>query len=260
MRAQISQVTGLFQGLSPDLPRAAAGAGIRNAAFTAEQGLPRTAVLPVLPALAGLLPAGGLAEGSVMTVDRSGLLCLALIAGASAAGVWCGVAGVPELGVAAAAGMGAEPARMMLVPDPGPHWPQVVASMLEACEIVVVRPPDRPPAQARRRLEGVLRRGGGVLIAAGEWEGAPVRLRVTQRCWAGIGHGHGSLRACRAEVVAEGRGAAGRPRRRWLWLPAPDGTVTIDETAATVLPAAAGGAAARDGPAAGMGTAVRAAR
>ncbi len=260
MQARISQVTGVFQGLSPDLPRATAGSGIGNAAFTAEQGLPRTAVLPVLPALAGLLPAGGLAEGSVMTVDRSGLLCLALIAGASAAGVWCGVAGVPELGVAAAAGMGAEPARMMLVPDPGPHWPQVVASMLEACEIVVVRPPDRPLAQARRRLEGVLRRGGGVLIAAGEWEGAPVRLRVAQRCWAGIGHGHGSLRACRAEVVAEGRGAAGRPRRRWLWLPAPDGTVTIDETATTLLPAAAGGAAARDGRAAGLGTAVRAAR
>ena len=264
MRAQISQVTGLFQELSPDRPQAAHGVGIGNAAFTAEQALPRAAVLPVLPALAGLLPAGGLAEGSVLTVDRSGLLCLALIAAASAAGVWCGVAGVPDLGVVAAAGMGAEPARMMLVSDPGPGWPQVVASMLEACEIVVVRPPGRPPAQARRRLEGVLRRGGGVLIAVGEWEGAPVRLRVTQRFWGGIGHGHGSLRACRAEVVAEGRGAAGRPRRRWLWLPAPNGSVTIDETAATALPGAAGEAAARAGGraprAAVMGIAGRAAR
>ena len=136
--------------------------------------------------------------------------------------------------------------------------------MLEACEIVVVRPPGRPPAQARRRLEGVLRRGGGVLIAAGEWEGRAGRLRVTQRSWAGIGHGHGSLRACRAEVVAEGRGAVARPRRRWLWLPAPDGTVTIDETAATALPGCGRGAAARAGApaprAAVMGTAGRAAR
>jgi hypothetical protein len=78
----------------------------------------------------------------------------------------------------------------------------------------------------------VLRRGGGVLIAAGAWDGAPVRLRVTQRSWAGIGDGHGRLRACRAEVLAEGRGAAARPRRQWLWLPGPDGTVTVDETAA----------------------------
>jgi hypothetical protein len=128
--------------------------------------------------------------------------------------------------------MGAEPGRLMLVPEPGPGWPQVVASMLEACEVVVVQPPDPPSAQARRRLEGVLRRGGGVLIAAGAWDGAPVRLRVTQRSWAGIGDGHGRLRACRAEVLAEGRGAAARPRRQWLWLPGPDGTVTVDETAA----------------------------
>ncbi len=119
----------------------------------------------------------------------------------------------------------------MLVARPGPGWPQVVASMLEACEVVVVRPPGHPPLQIRRRLEGVLRRSGGVLVAAGEWEGAPVRLRVARRSWAGIGDGYGSLRACRAEIVAEGRGAVARPRRRWLWLPAPDGTVAPDETA-----------------------------
>ncbi len=193
--------------------------------------LPGGAVLPVLPALAELLPAGGLARGSVIAVDQPGLLCLALVAASSAAGAWCGVAGIPDLGVAAAAGMGVQPARLMLVAHPGPGWPQVVASMLEGCEVVVVRPPARPPAQIRRRLEGALRRGGGVLVVAGEWEGAPVRLRVARRSWAGIGDGYGSLRACRAEVVAAGRGAVARPRRRWLWLPAPDGTVTTDETA-----------------------------
>ena len=110
--------------------------------------------------------------------------------------------------------------------------------MLEACEVVVVRPPESPSGQVRRRLEGTLRRGGGVLIAAGAWDGAPVRLRVTQRSWAGIGDGYGRLRGCRAEVVAEGRGAAARPRRQWLWLPGPDGTVTVDETAAAARPAA----------------------
>ncbi|HEY2240511.1 MAG TPA: hypothetical protein VGI21_17055, partial [Streptosporangiaceae bacterium] len=38
--------------------------------------------------------------------------------------------------------------------------------------------------------------------------------------------------------------AAARPRRQWLWLPGPDGTVTVDETAAArpAVPAwAAGG-------------------
>jgi hypothetical protein len=248
MRTGISQVTGVT-GVIDEPPGDAAPVGtvepignavssqVANAGFARDAGFPRdavlpgAAVLPVLPALAELLPAGGLARGSVVVVDRPGLLCLALVAAASAAGAWCGVAGIPDLGVAAAAAMGAEPARLMLVAQPGPGWPQVVASMLEACEVVVVRPPGRPPLQIRRRLEGVLRRGGGVLVAAGEWEGAPVRLRVARRSWAGIGDGYGSLRACRAEVVAEGRGAVARPRRRWLWLPAPDGTVAPDETA-----------------------------
>ncbi len=243
MREKTSQLTGLRERL-PAAAAASDGTSSRNSVFLRAATFSRPdrsygdivasgdAVLPVLPALAELLPAGGLARGSVVAVDRSGLLCLALVAGVSAAGAWCGVAGVPDLGVVAAAGLGAAPARLMLVPDPGPGWPQVVASMLEACEVVVVRPPARPQAEARRRLEGVLRRGGGVLVVTGEWEGAPVRLRVTRRSWAGIGDGYGSLRACRAEVVAEGRGAVTRPRRRWLWLPAPDGTVAPDETAA----------------------------
>jgi len=268
MREKISQVMGIFEELPGDaapvgdvvaagnavstkatehrrvdgFPRAA---GVfRGAGFSKDAVVAGDAVLPVLPALAELLPAGGLARGSVVAVDRSGLLCLALVAAASAAGAWCGVAGIPDLGVAAAAATGAEPARLLLVARPGPSWPQVVASMLEACEVVVVRPPARPSAQIRRRLEGVLRRGGGVLVAAGEWEGAPVRLRVDRRAWAGIGDGYGSLRACRAEVVAEGRGAVARPRRRWLWLPAPDGTVAPDETAAAGRAGFPGGVAA----------------
>jgi hypothetical protein len=251
MRGQIAQVKGLFEGKPERVARGVEGLRTGNAASSTDAGLPGAPILPVPPALAGLLPGGGLARGSVLAVEQPGLLCLALLAGASAAGSWCGVAGVPSLGVVAAAGMGAEPTRLMLVPEPGPSWPQVVASMLEACEVVVVRPPEPPSGQVRRRLEGTLRRGGGVLIAAGVWDGAPVRLRVTRRSWAGIGDGYGSLRGCRAEVVAEGRGAAARPRRQWLWLPGPDGTVTVDETAAAARPAVPAWAAGGVDPQAG---------
>ena len=124
-------------------------------------GVPQRApydVLPVLPALAPLLPGGGLAKGSVVAVESAGVLCLALIAGASQAGMWCGVAGVPHLGIVAAAEAGAEPGRMMLVPEPGPQWAEVAATMLDACEVVLLRPPGRAPAQARRRLEAAARR------------------------------------------------------------------------------------------------------
>jgi hypothetical protein len=180
--------------------------------------------LPVLPALGELLP-GGLARGSVVAAGRWSLLCLALAAGASVAGAWCAVAGVPQLGVSAAAGVGLDPARLLLVADPGTAWPQVVASLLDGCELVLLRPPSQAPAQVRRRLEAVLRRCGGVLVVAGDWDGAQARLLVTRQEWAGIEAGHGRLRARRVLVVADGRGAAARPRTRWLWLPGPDGSV-----------------------------------
>jgi hypothetical protein len=195
--------------------------------------LPGEAVLQVLPALRDLLPAGGLQRGSVVATGRWSLLCLALAAGASAAGAWCAVAGLPQLGVAAAVDLGMDPDRMLLIADPGTGWPQVVASLLDGCELVLLRPPDRPSAQVRRRLEATVRRFGGVLVVAGDWDGARTRLLVAHQEWTGIGAGHGRLRARRVQVVADGRGVAAQPRAQWLWLPGPDGSVTVaDETGA----------------------------
>ena len=116
----------------------------------------------------------------------------------------------------------------MLVPDPGPAWPQVTASLLDGCEFVVLRPPGPVAAQARRRLEATLRRGRGVvLLVAGDWPGAQVRLRVVTQRWTGLGDGHGRLRACCAEVVADGRGEAAMTRTRWLWLPTENDGVAV---------------------------------
>jgi hypothetical protein len=67
-----------------------------------------TGALPVLPALRELLP-GGLQRGSVVAAEGWSLLCLALAAGASAAGSGCAIAGLPDLGVAAAADTGLDP-------------------------------------------------------------------------------------------------------------------------------------------------------
>jgi hypothetical protein len=189
-------------------------------------------VLPVLPALRDLLPAGGLRRGTVLAAGRWGLLCAALIAAASAAGGWCAIVGLPTAGILAAAEAGADPCRMLLVPDPGRRWPQVVTTLLEACEIVLAGPPARPPVPVRRKIEATARRSGAVLLIAGDWQGAPVRLTVVRQQWIGAGIGHGRLRCRRALVEASGRGAAGRPRASWLWLPGPDGKITAAGEAA----------------------------
>jgi hypothetical protein len=182
--------------------------------------------LPVLPALRELLPGGGLQRGSVVTSEGFGLLSLALVAEAVADGAWCAMAGVPDVGMRAAAEAGVDPGRVLLVADPGPRWPQVVAALLDGFDIVLLCPPDQPPAQLRRKLEAAARRYGSVLLVAGDWPGAQSRLLVTRAEWAGIGAGHGRLRARRAQVVATGRGAAERRRSAWLWLPGADGAVT----------------------------------
>jgi hypothetical protein len=183
----------------------------------------------------------------VVAVGRWSLLCLALAAGASAAGAWCAAAGLPQLGVAAAAGAGLDPRRLLLVAAPGTGWPQVTAALLDGCEIVILCPPSPPSlgslppvppslspsppappsAQLRRRLEATVRRHRSVLLVTGDWPGAQTRLRLARQQWAGLGVGHGRLRARRVQVVADGPGAWARPRARWLWLPAPNGSVVM---------------------------------
>ena len=180
-------------------------------------------------AAGGWVPSGGL-----VAVGGWGLLCLAVAAGASAAGAWCAAVGLPQLGAAAAAEAGLDPGRLLLVPDPGARWPQVVASLLDGCELVLLRPPGRPSAQVRTRLAATLRRRGGVLVVAGGWDGAQARLLVVRQEWAGIGTGHGRLRARRVQVTVDGRGAAARLRTEWLWLPGPDGSVgAVDQITAS---------------------------
>src|SRR5580693_920741 len=224
--------------ISPVRPRLSVAAEVSGSLISRAADPLGGGTLPVLPALRELLPRGGLARGSVVTVAEFGLLILALAAGASADGAWCGIAGVPEAGVLAAAGLGLDAERTLLVPDPGHAWPQVVASLLDGCELVVLRPPAQASGQVRQRLEATLRRGRGVLLVVGDWPGAQVRLRVITQGWTGLGDGHGRLRACCAQVTADGRGEAAVPRTRWLWLPGEDGRVTVAEPADIPVPGA----------------------
>lgn len=190
-------------------------------------------LLPAASALCELLPAAGLRRGSTVSVaqsvpDATGAtsLLIALVAEASRAGGWCAAVGMPELGAVFAAELGVALDRLAVVPRPGRSWPAVVAALLEGIDVVMVRPPPRPASREVRRLTARARERRAVLIVAGPWEGAEVRLGVTASRWYGVGTGHGHLRGRELRVRREGRGAAAFPREATLWLPAPE-TATV---------------------------------
>ncbi len=176
-------------------------------------------VLPVLPVLQCLLPGGVLRRGSTVAVVGSTSLALALAAAPSEAGSWCAAVGLPSLGLVAAAELGVSLERLALVGDPGESWPSVVAALLDALDVVVVRPPGPVRSSHVRRLAARARERGAVLVPVCSWEGADVCLGVTRSEWHGLGAGHGHLRSRRLDVTSRGRGTAARPRQAGVWLP-----------------------------------------
>ncbi|MPZ25407.1 MAG: hypothetical protein GEV12_02895 [Micromonosporaceae bacterium] len=190
-------------------------------------------LVPVDPELHPLLPEGGLRRGSTVAVaPGASSLVLALLAGASAAGAWSAVVGMPGLGILAASQAGVALERLALVPEPGPEWATVVAALLDGVDLVVAVPPGPVPARVASRLAARARQRGSVLLPVGRWEGAALTLTAGPGVWEGLGAGHGRLRCRELTITAQGRGAAGRPRRLRVRLPDPTGRL------AAVLPPA----------------------
>lgn len=181
--------------------------------------------LPTHPAVRELLAGTGLRSGSAYSVRGSAALVMALMAGPSADGAWCGVVGVPSFGAEAARGLGVDLERLVLVPDPGREWLSVVAALVDALTVVVVRPPGEVTPGEASRLAARLRTRGAMLIAYGSWPGSEARFEIESSTWTGLGDGEGLLTARRATVTVTGRRAAVNARKHHLWLPAPDGEI-----------------------------------
>lgn len=193
-------------------------------------------VLPVLPELRPLLPAGGLRRGSTIAVTPGHTsVLLALLVAASAAGSWCAVVGLPSLGTVAAAELGIAMDRLALVPHPGPEWPAVVGALLDGLDLVVAAPPGPVAAGVAGRLAARARQRGSVLVPYATWAGADVVLDSPGGGWEGIDRGHGRLRRRYLTISAHGRGAAARPREVTVWLPGNDGRLSAAPTVLTPL-------------------------
>ena len=179
-----------------------------------------TRSIPTHSAIAELLPGGALKEGASYSVERSMTLLMVLLAGPSAAGSWCGVVGIPEFGVEAAAAQGIALDRLALVPHPGEHWLTVVAALADVLSVVAVRPPKRAGDAAVARLNARIRQRGSTLVVLGDWSQSEAVLSLTESRWSGIGISHGYLSARQATVTVSARG--GRSRSGRLWLPDPE--------------------------------------
>ncbi|MFJ1936835.1 hypothetical protein ACIOGZ_29775 [Kitasatospora sp. NPDC088160] len=206
-------------------------------------------LVPVLPALRDLLPERGLRPGAVVSVTGGTALVLALAAAATSEGTWAGAVGIDDLGTLAAAELGVDLRRLIVIEAPRERQAEVALAMADGVGLLLLGGA-APTAAARERLANVARRSGCAVVVAGEWPGARVRLRVVARHWEGLGAGRGRLRARRLVVETGGRGAAARERRVGLWLPDAQGAVRTAEAEASVsaVPGAAVRTAAGRGP------------
>jgi hypothetical protein len=202
--------------------------------------LAREQILPVLEPLQTLFP-DGLRRGSTVGIERSTSLALALAAGPSGEGSWLAVIGVSSLGLAAASELGVDLEHLVAVADPpSASWGTVVATLVDAFDVVLLRPRRRIGVADTRRLTARARERGSVLVVLGAtatWPDAvDVELTIRSEQWHGIGDGHGHLHARQVIVEAGGRRAAARTRRVSLWLPAAGGGVAAVDELAEVRP------------------------
>ena len=177
------------------------------------QGRPAAQPVATHPAFAGLLQ---LQTGSSYAVD-SASLAMALMAGPSADGAWCGVVGSAEFGLEAAAAAGVELRRTIRVPDPGEAWLEVTAALIDVLGVVVVAAPAEISGKDVSRISARLRQRGAVLISYGDWPRCDARVSLRDAEWVGLGRGHGHLQARR--VTVEVRRGTGPARTGQLWLP-----------------------------------------
>ena len=173
---------------------------------------PAAEPVPTLPGIAGLVH---LHAGATYAVD-SASLALAMVAGASRAGEWVGFAGCADFGAEAAAELGIELSRTVLVPDPGEHWLEVTAALVDVLRVVVLRPPAAVSERTAGILDSRLRTRSAVLVVHGQWPRVEARLSIEQSCWSGPAFGTGQLQERRARVVVH-RGSRPPARADVSW-------------------------------------------
>lgn len=175
------------------------------AAAPAEDLLPDSESRLALPAwLAELLPAP-VPRGTVAVLSGARSLLLSMVAAVTAAGGNAAIVGQPDIGLLAAAEMGADLSRLAVIPDPGTDPVEVAAVLVDGMDLVVLGLGGRrvPPTRARAVVARARNKGCTLLVTGGDWQGAPTRL-VARVCGyeitAGDRPGFGRIGGVRLQV------------------------------------------------------------
>lgn len=198
--------------------------------------------LPLLPVFHELVPHGALQRGSVVGCSGPAAvsLALALAAAPSQEGAWVAAAGLPSLGLAAAAEAGVSLERLVAVHDVTDEaaWADILAACIDGFDVVLLGPGTQVvrPATARRLVARLQSRGAVAVTVGAPVFGADLRFDATAVSWVGLGDGHGVARGRTVRVELTGRRTP-RPRHAECWLPAADGrTYPVVEPAPVVVP------------------------
>jgi hypothetical protein len=151
--------------------------------------------LALPPWLADLLPP--LPRGTVAVLSGARSLLLSMVAAVTAAGGNAAIVGQPDIGLLAAAEMGADLSRLAVIPDPGTDPVEVAAVLVDGMDLVVLGLGGRrvPQTRARAVVARARNKGCTLLVTGGDWQGAPTRL---------------AARVCGYETTADSQPGFGR--------------------------------------------------
>ncbi|MGB8387665.1 hypothetical protein [Mycobacterium sp.] len=136
-------------------------------------------------------------RGTVAVCSGARSLLLSMVAAVTAAGGNAAIVGQPDIGLLAAAEMGADLGRLAVIPDPGTDPVEVAAVLVDGMDLVVLGLGGRrvPQTRARAVVARARQKGCTLLVTDGDWQGAPTRLQA---------------RVCGYEITAGGRPGFGR--------------------------------------------------
>lgn len=155
-----------------------------------------------------------IATGASVSVTGSTSAFFALAAALWEPERWGVIAGMPDVGLLAAAQAGVPLERAHLIPDLGPQPLRILAGLVDAYSIVLLGPLQMTPGE-RRRVEARVRHRHHLLVTSGPWPGARWTIEVEQVSHSALGSGSGTfatpwIRARLASRTAELWGAPER--------------------------------------------------